>query len=465
VPSELTLSLWIGGLNPAPRSVMEAITEVSVRVNADASAPSGFDIKLATSKASEITTQLLPSGYFDPPTRVIIAATLQGFTTVLMDGVITQHEVVPSDEATKSMLSLKGEDLTRMMDLIDLTGFPFPAMPDFVRVDLMLLPYLALYQVVPLVIPSVLLDVSDPLEHIPVQQGTHRSYIKQLAERVGYTFFLQPGPDPGMSIAYWGPKLRIPIPFLTEAPPLAIDFDGSSNVESLQFSFDGFKKTLFVVLIQPDGLPIPIPIPVPDVTPLSPPLGQKDPPLLKVSPLTGLAKYNPIEAAAIALAKASDAANIITGSGTLDVMRYGSILNARTMATVQGAGITYDGQYFVDSVTHTIKPGSYKQSFTLLRNRLIAASSFPGADRLEGSLSPVQQLSGFAPTVTSAVAPTLPGASLLPGIPQPGSPPPLPGASLLPGIPQPGPPLPIPGSASGPGQGRVLSSLPASPAP
>ena len=60
-------------------------------------------------------------------------------------------------------------------------------------------------------------------------------------------------------------------------PPFAIDWDGRSNVESLQFSFDGFKKTQFVVLIKLDDVPVPIPIPVPDVTPLSPPLGQQEP--------------------------------------------------------------------------------------------------------------------------------------------------------------------------------------------
>ena len=176
-------------------------------------------------------------------------------------------------------------------------------------------------------------------------------------------------------MAYWGPKLQMAIPFLTTPPPLAIDWDGRSNVESLSFSFDGFKKTQFVVLVKLDDVPIPLPIPIPDVTPLSPPLGQKDPTPLKVTPLVGLSGYTPIEAAVIALAKAADSANVISGQGTLDVLRYGSILPARTVVQVQGAGITYDGEYFVSSVTHTIKPGSYKQSFTLQRNRLIGGSA------------------------------------------------------------------------------------------
>src|SRR5579859_867489 len=105
--SELTLSLMMGpGLDPAPRAVMEALTEVSVRIGAGGPTPSGFELKFATSKLSQITTQLLPSGHFDPATRVVIASTLAGSTTVLMDGVITQQDVVPSDESGKSVLSI-----------------------------------------------------------------------------------------------------------------------------------------------------------------------------------------------------------------------------------------------------------------------------------------------------------------------------------------------------------------------
>ena len=49
-----------------------------------------------------------------------------------MDGVITQQDVVPSDESGKSVLSIKGEDLTRMMDVIDfgaLIAYPGDARP------------------------------------------------------------------------------------------------------------------------------------------------------------------------------------------------------------------------------------------------------------------------------------------------------------------------------------------------
>ena len=69
------------------------------------------------------------------------------------------------------------------------------------------------------------------------------------------------------------------------------------------------------------------------------------------------------------LARSSDA---ITVTGTLDVVRYGGILRNRMLVGVRGAGLAYDGLYYVNSVTHNIKHGEYKQSFELSRDGLIS---------------------------------------------------------------------------------------------
>jgi hypothetical protein len=399
--SDITLGLLVGlHRDPAPPAVIDSLTQAQITVSArDKSA---FDLNFAVSKSSPIVTQLLPSGYFDPPTRIIITVTFRGVKIVLMDGVITAQEMVPSDEAGKSVLSIKGEDLTRMLDLVDLSGFPFPCMSPEMRIALMLAKYTVPYGIVPVVIPSILFEVPNPLVKIPGQRGTDLTYIRRLAKMAGYTFFIQPGPVPGVNLAYWGPMLRAQIPFLPRPNPIAINWDGRSNVESLQFGFDGFAKTQWVVLIQMGALPVPIPIPVPPINPISPPLGQKSPMPLAISPMPGLAKYTPVQAAAIALGRAAEDANIVRGQGTLDVMRYGSILPARSLVEVRGAGITYDGKYFVESTTHTIKPGSYKQSFTLTRNALIAGTGSL-TDALSYGLSPVRTLSSFAKSVSERV--------------------------------------------------------------
>ena len=54
------------------------------------------------------------------------------------------------------------------------------------------------------------------------------------------------------------------------------------------------------------------------------------------------------------------------------MQRYGHILRARQLVGVRGSGRAYDGFYYVNSVTHDIKPGAYKQNFTLSRDGLVS---------------------------------------------------------------------------------------------
>jgi hypothetical protein len=61
----------------------------------------------------------------------------------------------------------------------------------------------------------------------------------------------------------------------------------------------------------------------------------------------------------------------VFGTGTVDVLRYGQILNSRQLVGVRGAGIAFDGLYYIESTTHTITKGKYKQSFKLKRNGLV----------------------------------------------------------------------------------------------
>ena len=47
-------------------------------------------------------------------------------------------------------------------------------------------------------------------------------------------FYVDPGPVPGISIAYWGPEIKFGVP----QPALNVNMDALTNVESLSFSFD-----------------------------------------------------------------------------------------------------------------------------------------------------------------------------------------------------------------------------------
>jgi hypothetical protein len=365
------LTLMMGPFNasPVPYTVIDALTEV--QVTSTVGSQGGFQLKFTLSKLSPVH-QMLVAGKFDPRTRVIIAVTVNGTTDVLMDGIITKQDITPDSKPGKSALTVTGLDLTALMDFIDLTGIPYPALPKFLIVEAVLAKYIPL-GVTPIAIPNSIPDFSNPLDSFIKQDGTDYAFVKTLSGSTGWSLSLDPGPTPGQSVAYWGPDLsRI---FGGTQPALSINFDGTTNVDSLNFSYDGTLATQWLVTIIEPNTGLPIPIPVPSIDFLKPRLSSQAPSVLKVTQLRPTADENLIGAAQEALAKMFDIADVVTGSGQLDVLRYGRVFKARQRAAVRGAGPYYDGEYYVKSVTHNIKRGEYKQSFNLARGGVGSAVS------------------------------------------------------------------------------------------
>jgi hypothetical protein len=364
----LYLTLMIGPAVPvpAPQSVMDALASLQVTSSKE---NSGFQLTFNVSKKSQLMTAMLPAGYFDPIiTRVIIIVTVGGMPNVLMDGIITRQELAPSNDPGKSTLTITGEDLSVLMDIIEMPFMRFPAQPVNVRVMAILAKYLA-FGIVPIVIPQIAFDVPIPLEELPTQVGTDRSYIRSLASDSGYVFYVEPGPAPMTNIAYFGPDIRIPVP----QPALNINMDAHTNVESLSLSLDGLAKKIIVFTIfDPATHKVPIPIPVPNLSVLRPPLGARLTPPAKVEFPGYGASRTPTKAANDILGMTFNASDAISGSGSLDVLRYGRVLRSRQLVGVRGAGMAYDGMYYVNSVSHNIKHGEYKQNFTLSRDGLIS---------------------------------------------------------------------------------------------
>ena len=173
--------------------MIDALTEVQVTTTVGSQG--GFQLKLTLGRSSPVQ-QMLNSGAFDPRQRVIIAVTVNGQTEVLIDGVITKQDVTISNTAGKSMLTLTGLDLTALMDFIDLSGIPYPALPLFVIVELILAKYLPL-GVVPIAIPPLLALIQNPIERFRKQDGTDYAYVTALAREVGAVFYLRSRPHTG----------------------------------------------------------------------------------------------------------------------------------------------------------------------------------------------------------------------------------------------------------------------------
>jgi hypothetical protein len=140
----------------------------------------------------------------------------------------------------------------------------------------------------------------------------------------------------------------------------------------MSFSLDGMAKKIRVyTIMDPITRKIPIPIPVPNVNAFKPPLGLRPTPPARIEFDKESARKPPAEVVRDIIGFLMNNSAAISANGSLDVNRYGKLLHSRMLVGVRGAGLAYDGMYYVDSVTHNIKKGEYKQNFTLSRDGLI----------------------------------------------------------------------------------------------
>jgi hypothetical protein len=366
--SPLYLTLLAGPVEPFPVPKPLADALLSAEVTESATGRSGFQLTFTLGDNSILETFfLLASGAPIPILRVVLLASFIGIPQVLMDGVVLHTEVVPDAMSGSSKLVVSGEDLSALLDLYDFSGLPYPAMPPELRVMTILAKYAA-FGIVPEVIPIPAPDVPIPIQQIPSQKGTDLAYIQHIASEVGYVFYMIPGPLPGMSQAYFGPQVRVGLP----QPSLNVNLDSWTNVESLDFRYEPRTSVLPIVFIQEPISKVPIPIPIPPVTPFNPPLGLAVPIPQTVKMMNDTANLPPARALMKGMARSVESADVVSGDGTLDVLRYGQPLRARSLVGVRGAGIAFDGMHFVEKATHRLKPGEYKQTFVLKRNALIS---------------------------------------------------------------------------------------------
>jgi hypothetical protein len=357
------LTLLIGPLQVpllAPQPVTEALESVQVTAGRNST---GFQLTFTIGKLTPLQVMLTAGLLNVMTTRVVVIVTYKGVPTVISDGVVTQHQITPSNDPGRSTLTITGEDLSVLMDVLQV-NLPYPALPDSAKVTTILAKY-AMFGIAPLVIPPIGDSPRSFNEGFDVQTTTDLTYIRGLASNAGYTFYIEPGPVPLTSLAYFGPDERLPVP----QPALNVNLDWQTNVESLNFSLSGLsKQTTVVTILDPITKKIPIPIPLPGIDVLKPPLTLKPVAPSKIVFSDDMASLDTAQAIKRTFGLIREGADTVTGNGSLSVMRYGQILRARMYVGVRGAGPSYDGFYYVDSVTHNLKRGEYKQSFTLTRD-------------------------------------------------------------------------------------------------
>src|SRR5260370_19572549 len=173
--------LFIAPTIPVPASFQVVDALASLEVTNKDQDRDGFQMAFTLGKDTLLNYSLLSSGFFDPPSRVIIMVTIGVLPQVLIDGIITTHQVVPSNEPGSSMLHVTGEDITLKLDLEEKSE-TYPNQPDSLIVTRILASYATL-GLVPQVTPTT--DVPIELDSIPTQQCTDLALLRQLARNHG----------------------------------------------------------------------------------------------------------------------------------------------------------------------------------------------------------------------------------------------------------------------------------------
>ncbi len=337
---------------PAPYSVIDALT--SLEVTSQDHQRDGFQMTFSMGKDSLLDYGLLGGGLLDPPSRVIVMVFINFLPQILIDGLITHHQVQPSNQPGQSRLTVTGEDISLQMDLEE-KSVTYPNQSDSAIVTQIL----GSYGLVPDVTPTTKVPVET--EEVPSQQGTDLSYTQTLAKQNGFVFFVEPTDIPMVNRAYWGPDHRIG----GVQSPLTMNMGAATNVERLDFTFDALKPEEPIVQVLDPVLGLPITIPIP--TGFRPTLVGKPTRALRKTMARDTAGLSAVDAALKMLELLTQSSDSVDGSGELDALQYGRALRARQLVAVRGAGQSYDGTYYVKQVTHSIRRGEYRQSFSLTR--------------------------------------------------------------------------------------------------
>ena len=348
------LLLWTGSPIPTPSpSLLDPLRSVEVRN--DSESDDGFQMTFA------LTKDML--GRYDvvdtlaPGTRIWIGAVIGVVPQQLIDAVVERHDLSPSDVPGETTLTVTGTTVTSLLGLEEKNA-AFANQPDYVIVTRSLASYPEL-GFVPDVTPTT--DAPIELQRTPQQRETDLAMIRRLADANSFVFYSEPVTF-GVNRAHWGPVMRAGIP----QRALTRGMGSHGNCSDLSFSNDSLAPEgatgTFVEPITKMRIPVPA---LPALR--LPPLSASPASARRTRVLRETANSGPLQTALASAAAATRAPEAVRGQGSVETARYGGVLRARGLVGVRGAGLDYDGFYYVTSVTHSISRGSYTQRFGLSR--------------------------------------------------------------------------------------------------
>ncbi len=352
-----------------PYDVIMALTNVSVIDNAVER--DTFQMTFSLGKRQPRDFGLLRTGLFEPRNRVAILLQIGARVEPLISGVITHFQLNPSNDIGMSTFTVSGDGIDLMLDLEEKNAGHERHSDTMIVQKLLNQGIYAKY--------GLILEVADEAQklsqpdgnrYIARQYSTDLEHIQHLAQRNGFVFYADPLPTGDVKL-YFGPENRKG----ASQPALTMNMGTATNVTRLDFTQDTrLPVTADGSIIQPDDKRK-------SDDSVSPPtdfdvdnLAAEATFVDRVVLMRDIAKYTAERAKTRATELMKARFGAVSANGEVDTVRYGHILRAGQLVGVRGAGALYNGDYYVDKVTHTIESSKstrqYTQSFELKRESL-----------------------------------------------------------------------------------------------
>jgi phage protein D len=340
---------------PAKKELMESLQSVEVTQNDRER--SGFELAFQIGHGQKLDD-------LKPFNRIILMVTINAVKQVIMDGIIAYHQLASGNGSDASIFTVFGEDVSLMMDL-KMETISHKGQDDATIARNIISKYSSY---------GITADVKSPEgitqpganDWVPRQQATDLEHLKSMADKYGFVFYISPGPKAEKNVAYWGP----PKYEGTRQKALSTNMGPNSNVETINFSYDSLAPTKVKGNVQDAK------------TNQIKPVETSSSKLKKISKNSALESQSKVRLKlllqksgndlkeAMALAQGMTDASlkkVSRAEGTLNTLRYGDVLLPRKLVGLRGAGQEFDGDWYVEKVTHKIQRGEYKQSFTLTK--------------------------------------------------------------------------------------------------
>jgi phage protein D len=359
------------GFAPVPSEVVDAVEEIVVQSTLETS--SAFRVRLGIAQNDLGDWRFLQEDVFKPllPLTIRVAVGDVPVPEALINGYVSKQEVDYADEAGSSTVEISGLDATSQMNLEEKVK-PWPNLPDSTIAASILAQYQPLLPVIDPTSPTL----TEP-EGTTIQRSTDLRFLRRLAKRNGFDFYVQPEPFSGVDQGFFRARQLLGTPQAV----LNVSMGATeTNVSGVRVRYDMVRPTsVQASTLDASSKSVQ---PVVAATSSRPSLGS-EPTLSRIRPLpvvrpadTGLLRSGDLQSLAQGIADESSFAVSIEGQVGTDF----GVLRPGGLVAVRGLGRLFNGLYLLTRVTHMIDENGYVQHFEAQRN----AATMTGAEPFGG---------------------------------------------------------------------------------